>query len=260
VPNPDQPQSTDMPVQMPDHDPVGVEPGARSFYADCLRSLCRSGLPFLLGGTYALNVHTGLDRETKDVDVFCRPGDYPRILGHFAREGYQTTVEDPRWLAKVRRGVLFADIIFNASFGGAPITDVWFEHAVSARIHGSDVRVLSPTELIWSKALVQSRERYDGADVAHVILRRHDAVDWRRLLSHMDGYWEVLLAHLMLFRFVYPSEAGAIPAWLMKELLSRADQHRDLPTPLGRVCRGRILSRADYVVDVTEWGFADLGD
>ena len=70
----------DMPVHLPDHDPIGPEPGARSFYVDCLHHLTRGGTPFLLGGTYALNVFTGIDRSTKDLDVFCRPGDYPRIL------------------------------------------------------------------------------------------------------------------------------------------------------------------------------------
>lgn len=249
-----------MPVQMPDHDPVGIGPGARDFYTECLRHLCGGTAPFLLGGTYALNIHTGLDRETKDLDIFCKPGDYPHILARFARAGYETIVDDPRWLAKVRRGPLFTDIIFNASVSVAPVTDSWFEYASVARIHGCDVRILSPTELIWSKALIQNRDRYDGADVAHVILRKHDAIDWRRLLSHMDGYWEILFAHLLLFRFIYPSEAGAIPRWLMEELLSRTTDHRELPAPRRRVCRGRILSRADYIVDVTDWGFADLFD
>lgn len=249
-----------MPVNVQNHDPVGPKPGARSFYLDCLRHLASGPTPFLLGGTYALNVFTGIDRATKDLDVFCRPGDYPRILSHFAEAGYETVVEDPRWLAKVRKGRLFVDIVFNMSGSIAPVTDLWFENAFPARIHGCDVQVLSPTELVWSKAMVQNRDRYDGADVAHLLLRQHDAIEWRRLLGHMDGYWEILYAHLLNFRFIYPSEADAIPRWLLEELMSRAVCSLDMPRSTLRICRGRLLSRADYLVDVDDWGFADMCD
>ena len=55
------------------------------------------------------------------------------------------------------------------------------------------MRIVGPTELIWSKAFIQLRHRYDGADVVHVILKQSDQIDWRRLLDYMEVHWEVLL-------------------------------------------------------------------
>ena len=53
------------------------------------------------------------------------------------------------------------------------------------------------------------RERYDGADVAHIILAYGDRMDWRRLIDRFGRYWRVLLSHLVLYGFIYPSAARA---------------------------------------------------
>src|SRR5262249_31748636 len=59
---------------------VASSPEAEAFYGAALSELTRSGHAFLLAGTYAVCAYTGLTRATKDLDVFCRAGDVPRIL------------------------------------------------------------------------------------------------------------------------------------------------------------------------------------
>ena len=113
------------------------------------------------------------------------------------------------------------------------------------------------TEFVWSKMFVQDRLRYDGADVAHMILKRHEQIDWRRLLNHMELHWEVLLMHLLNFRYIYPSERDSVPQWLFDELLERLGVQNSIPPPGMRVCRGRIFSPRDYKTDVNEWGFSE---
>jgi hypothetical protein len=231
---------------------------SQAFYAECLRLLRESEIPFLLAGTYAVTAHTGIERASKDLDIFCKAGDYPRILGHLQHSGYETEVEDERWIAKVKHGPWFADVIFSSTSAVAPVTDWWFEEVCTARVYGIEVRVLPPTELIWSKLFVQDRCRYDGSDVAHVMLRQSERIDWQRLLTYAEQHWEVLLTHIINFRFIYPSERNRIPRWLLDELLTRVHQQAELPEPRMKVCRGRHFSRADYLVDITEWGFADI--
>src|SRR5258708_36980408 len=51
---------------------------AEAFYGEALRELSKLGLPFLLAGTYALSAYTGITRATKDLDILCKPSDYPR--------------------------------------------------------------------------------------------------------------------------------------------------------------------------------------
>jgi hypothetical protein len=138
-----------------------------------------------------------------------------------------------------------------------PVNDSWFEHARQTEIFGVNTRIIAPTELICSKAFIQLRHRFDGADIMHLVLKQHDQVDWHRLLSAMGPNWEVLLAHLINFRWAYPAERANIPRWLLDELLERLRLQLDLPLPRMKVCRGRMFSRPDYEVDVKEWGFAD---
>lgn len=247
------------PAFEPKASPTLKNPEAEAFYVEAIRELADLGIPYLLAGTYAVSAYTGITRETKDLDVFCKAGDYPRILAHFKDLGYAVEIEDERWLGKVFKGRHFFDVIFASSNGTMPVGDAWLEHARTIEIFGSQVRIIGPTELIWSKCFIQLRHRYDGADIAHVILRAHDQIDWQRLLGYMELHWEVLLVHLLNFRWIYPAERDRIPAWLMDELLERLEKQRQLPTPQMKVCRGRMYSRVDYEIDVKEWGYADVG-
>ncbi|HSK40223.1 MAG TPA: hypothetical protein VK943_10700 [Arenibaculum sp.] len=231
---------------------------ADRFYTDSLCILNDSKIPYLVAGTFAVNCYTGISRATKDLDIFCKPGDFPRILLHFKDQGFDTEIQDERWLAKVRRGECFFDVIFSSAAAVVSITDDWFRESHPAELYGMPVQLTPPTEMIWSKALLQNRNRYDGADIAHLILRQSERIDWRRLLGHMEQYWEVLLMHVLNFRFIYPSERDRVPGWLFDELLQRARDHAALPVPRTRVCRGRLFSPEDYRVDVVEWGFADI--
>ena len=50
-------------------------PAAEAFYSEVLQLMASSRIPFLVSGTYALASYTGIDRPTKDVDVFAKAGD-----------------------------------------------------------------------------------------------------------------------------------------------------------------------------------------
>ena len=95
--------------------------------------------------------------------------------------------------------------------------------------------------------------------MAHTILKAHDQIDWQRLLAYMEVHWEVLLMHLLNFRWIYPSERDHVPRWVMDELRDRLTAQLEMPPPDMKVCRGRMFSRVDYEIDVKEWGFGDVG-
>jgi hypothetical protein len=233
-------------------------PDAEAFYAESLKLLVQSAIPFLLSGTYAVCAYTGIARPTKDLDVFCKAGDFPKILALFQARGFHIEVEDERWIAKVLQGDRFFDVIFAMSNGAAPVTDAWFEGDDTIEVYGATARITAPTELLVSKMFIQDRYRYDGADVVHVLYRQAERIDWKRLLSYMEPHWEVLLIHLLNFRFVYPTERDLIPRWVMTELTERLAAQISLPSARVKVCRGRMFSPRDYLIDITQWGFADV--
>src|SRR5207302_251148 len=84
----------------------------------------------------------------------------------------------------------------------AVVNDAWFEHAVAGEALGRRVRLVPPEEMIWQKAYIMERERFDGADVLHLLRARGRRLDWPRLLARFGPHWRVLLSHLVLFGFV----------------------------------------------------------
>jgi hypothetical protein len=233
----------------------------REFYREAMRAFDDEGVPFLVGGAYAYARYTGIHRHTKDFDVFVRPGDFDRALAVFARKGWTTDRTFSHWLGKGYKGDDFVDVIFSSGNGVARVDDQWFEHAVDEEVLGYRTRLIPAEEMIWSKSLIMERERFDGADVAHVLHARAEALDWDRLLRRFDpnGGWRVLLAHLVLFGYIYPGDAALLPNRVIEQLSDRL--RRETAEPAGearsRLCRGTILSRSQYLIDVLLWGYED---
>jgi hypothetical protein len=210
----------------------------------------------MLGGAFSLFHHSGIYRDTKDLDVFCKQSDYPKILKYFAEKGYKTDLYDVRWLAKVYKGEYFIDIIFNTVNNICRVDDLWLQHAVKGTFVDREVLFLAPEELIFCKTYVLNRERYDGADLNHILLKTGKELDWKRLLNYLDPHWHLLLAQLVQFQFVYPSEFHAIiPKWLFEELMRRAHEQYELPPAYEKVCRGPMIDQTQYEIDVKEWNY-----
>ncbi|HEX2834744.1 MAG TPA: nucleotidyltransferase [Thermoanaerobaculia bacterium] len=234
-----------------------ANPDKTEFYRHTLELFTEAGLPFLVGGTHAYYRYTGIARETKDFDVFVPREAYPRFEEVVHRAGYQTELKFPHWLGKIYKDKAFIDLIFSGGNGEAAVDDEWFEHSVEGKIFGVPVRLAAPEEMIWSKSYVMERERYDGGDVMHLILRTGTRLDWNRLVRRFGGHWRLLLMQIVKFGFVYPSERHRIPREITEELLQRfLAESNDRSSP-EKVCYGTLTSRAQYLIDVREWGFAD---
>jgi hypothetical protein len=228
-----------------------------AFYVAALQALTRARVPFLIGGAYALQHYTGISRDTKDIDVFVRPGDIEPALQALAAAGYRTELTFPHWLGKALSGDEVLDVIFSSGNGFAQVDEDWFRHAIDGTVLGVPVRLCPAEEMIWSKAFIMERERYDGADVAHLLRVRADQLAWPRLLRRFGPHWRVLLTHLILFGFIYPSERGKIPGWVMDALIQRLHDESAQPAPAEPICGGTLLSRSQYLVDVDTWGYRD---
>lgn len=234
-----------------------TEQSAALFYRHVLETLKASGLPFLLGGAYALNCYTGISRYTKDLDIFIRRHDYDCVSEALLQAGYQSEMTYPHWLAKVHSNGQMVDLIFNSGNGIAVVDDTWFDHAIRARVLDVEVDINPVEEMIWSKAFVMERERYDGADISHLLRARGDRLDWQRLLRRFDLYWRLLLSHLTLFGLAYPAHRNHVPPWIMDELLERLRNEIHTPPPEDNVCAGTLLSREQYLIDIEQWGYQD---
>ncbi len=226
-------------------------------YPTALRALNADGVRYLVGGALALAAYCGIRRNTKDLDLFALPADAQRVLEVLERAGLRTDLPYPHWLGKAYCDTEHVvDVIFNAGNGAAPVDAEWFANARSAVVMGVPVAVCPPEETLWSKAFVMERERFDGADIAHLLLSAAELLDWKRLLRRFGDNWRVLYAHLVLFGFAYPDEAQRVPPWVMRELAGRLESDASRPPPSEHVCKGTLLSREQYLPDL-ERGWSD---
>lgn len=227
------------------------------FYRHALAILKDAEIPHLVGGAYAFARYTGIERHTKDFDVFIKEEDFGRAAWAFQKAGYRSELTFPHWIGKAFHNEDFVDLIFSAGNGVAVVDDRWFEHAVKDRVFGVDVELIPAEEMIWSKGLIMERERFDGADVAHVLRAVGDRLDWPRLLDRYGPYWRALYAHIVLFGFIFPSDRDKVPAWVVKELTDRVRAEADAGNAEEKVCYGTIVSRQQYLKDIGEWGYGD---
>src|SRR2546430_10766722 len=191
------------------------------FHLRSVVALQDQDVPFLIGGAYVVEAYAGVSRRTKDFDLFVRPRHVAAALEALAHAGYKTEKTFPHWLAKAKHGRNCVDLIFRAGNGLCEVDDSWFERAHDEDVLGVAVKLSAPEEMLWMKAYIMERERYDGADVAHILESCAEKLDWPHLLRRFGPDWRLLLSHLVLFGYIYPSECARVPVAIMDALISR---------------------------------------
>jgi hypothetical protein len=233
-----------------------LDQGTIDFYVRVMDALDGAGIGFLVGGAWAFEAHTGIGGRTKDLDLFLRPGDVEAAMGVLEGEGSKTELTSPIWIGKAFEGSELVDLIFSSGNGLCTVDDAWFEHAVPSRVLDRRVGLIPIEEMIWSKSFLMERDRFDGADVQHLVLAADGRLDGERLLARYGVHWRVLLAHVVLFDYAFPSKRALIPDALRDTLMERAanageavevEDARDL-------CYGTFLSRHQYAGDVDDDG------
>jgi hypothetical protein len=65
------------------------------------------------------------------------------------------------------------------------------------------------------------------------------------------------MSHLVLFGFIFPSKRNLVPAEVMGELNARLMKELSEPPAADPLCNGTLLSRIQYLPDITTGGFID---
>lgn len=228
-----------------------------SLFREVIELLEQKRVPFVISGAFALHEHTGIWRDTKDLDLFLPAREVGRALDILEKDGFETEILDDIWLAKAKRDGFFVDLITGMSNGVVRVDYSWIRQASRAQIFGLSARVLAPEDLIASKIFVTRRERFDGADICHVIYGTRGKLDWQRLLSIVGEHWEMLLWQLVLYHYTYPANADFVPREIWDELLQRFKVELAHPNKNFEF-RGSLIDEKMFAIDVTEWGKRDI--
>jgi hypothetical protein len=226
-------------------------------FREVLALCARRGTSYAVAGAFAMQQHTGIFRDTKDLDLFLTADHAVRAIQYLREEGFHCEVCDPVWLFKVHRDEFFVDLITGMSNAAIVVDDSWIRRSIPAVVHEVKTRVLAAEELLASKLFVARRERFDGADIAHIIYGTKGKIDWQRVLQLAGPHWEMLLWALVLFRYAYPAHTNYVPAELWKNLLSHFQDVVLRPNPSDRF-RGSLVDDKVFAIDVNEWGLDNL--
>lgn len=230
-----------------------------SLFREVMQLMTHNNLQCVVSGAFALHEHTGIWRDTKDLDLFMPAQEVGRALKLLECAGFVTEIVDPVWLAKARRNDHFVDLITGMSNGVVRVDYSWIKRAIRSEVFGIPIRVLAPEELIASKVFVTRRERFDGADVCHIIYGTHGKFDWTRLFHLMGEHWEMLLCLLVLYQYVYPACSEYVPRKVWDELLQRLTIELDHPNRALQF-RGSLIDEKMFAIDVQEWALRNIID
>eukprot|EP01111_Echinosteliopsis_oligospora_P010266 TRINITY_DN3165_c0_g1_i1.p1 TRINITY_DN3165_c0_g1~~TRINITY_DN3165_c0_g1_i1.p1 ORF type:complete len:297 (+),score=66.32 TRINITY_DN3165_c0_g1_i1:150-1040(+) len=261
------------------HQKFFIASSSKTFYVNAMKCLDEANIPFLVGGAYAFTHYSGIERPNHDFDIFVKKEDAERILNALTSGlGCMGHKIYPHWLYKSFLGEDFIDIIFSSGNGVSEVDEEWFSRAQKAEILGHPARIIPAEEMIWSKAFIMERERFDGADVAHTIRKYGPKMNWDWLLQRFGAqHWRVLYSHLILAGYIYPSDKEVVPLWVMETLSAKLiEEQKQATAPAAappsadveaskalsaaasrKLCHGTFLSRQQYLKDLCEWEYED---
>ena len=253
------PSEREKPLPVSSSHPPLFSAEQEALFREVMELMNRNKIQCVVSGAFALHEHTGIWRDTKDLDLFMPANEVGRALKLLVKDGFQTEVLDPVWLAKAWRDGYFVDLITGMSNGVVRVNNSWIERARHSEVFGISIRVLAPEELIASKIFVTRRERFDGADICHVIYGARGKLDWGRLLGLAGEHWEMLLWYLVLYHYVYPAHSEYVPQEIWVELLQRFKIELQHPNKQAQF-RGSLIDEKMFAIDVDEWAKHNLID
>ncbi len=233
-------------------------PRQQALFREVLTLMNQRRIPYVVSGAFALQQHTGIWRDTKDLDLFLPSEHAPAALQALRDDKFEVEVSDPVWLAKARRDGFFVDLITGMSNAVITVDQSWIDRGSEAMVLGVPTRVLAAEELVASKLFVTRRERFDGADIAHVYYRAGERMDWQRVLDLAGEHWEVLFWSLVLFHYAYPGATDKVPRAIWDGLFERFQRSFEPGGAPDTRFRGSLIDEKMFAIDVNEWELEDL--
>src|SRR5215472_13988736 len=201
--------------------PGTIPPEQCDVYRRVIDEAIARRIPFALGGAFALAVHTGYWRDTKDIDLYVLPSFRDRMIEVVRDQGlsdyYDKLPYDRWWIYRSSADGTIVDIIWAMANHRAEIDELWMS-GPKVEICGRKLKVLPAEAMIWDKLYIMQRDRCDWPDVMNLLFYVGDRVDWNLLTARIGEDLPLLAGAFMVFRSLAPARAQALPDWLWDRL------------------------------------------
>lgn len=158
--------------------PHRVDEGLATTLKKVASTLKSAGIPFALGGSFAVYAHGGHSSD-HDVDFLLREEDRDQALAELAEVGFRTEQPPEDWLVKVYDEDRMVDLIYRPV--ETPVTMETLADTEQISVEAIFMPVLSATQLMVHKLLSYSQHYCDFATGLPVARSLREQIDWPRV-------------------------------------------------------------------------------
>jgi hypothetical protein len=191
-------------------------------YRCAIHALRDAGIPFMLGGGFALATFIGRWRDTKDIDFYVSPKSREAAIKALTQAGFadyhKQRPYDRRWIYRSIQSGVIVDIIWSMANRRARVDDLWFRRAGSVVIRGQQLPVLPMEEFTWCKLYIVQRDHCDWTDILNLLYARGPEFDWSHLIWRLGDDLPVLKAAVLVYGWLCPKQARQLPEGLWRRL------------------------------------------
>jgi hypothetical protein len=193
-----------------------------SIYSRAIDTVRSTGVPFMLGGGFALAAYTGRWRDTKDIDFYILPKDRDRVVAALTKAGFDDYFGqrpyDRRWIYRSIQSGVIVDIIWSMANQRAQVDEQWFERSGTLKLRGQELSIVPPEELMWCKLYILQRDHCDWTDVFNLLYAVGHQLDWPHVLRRLEEDTPLLKAVLNVYGWLCPKYVLKLPEQLFRQL------------------------------------------
>jgi hypothetical protein len=159
--------------------------GLRSALKQSASALKADGVPFALGGGYALWA-SGAPEPVHDVDMVVPEGDVQAAVDSLSAAGFQIERPPEDWLFKAYLDDDLVDVLHRLA--GVPVERELIDTATEREILGVRIPVLPPTPIMIAKLLSLSEHYANFALLLPPVRAVREQLDWPAIAAAVEGH------------------------------------------------------------------------
>jgi hypothetical protein len=191
-----------------------IPDGEWAVYDEVLDEILSRGIPFAVGGAFAVATYTDCWRNTKDLDLYVLPEHRDKLIAVLTDLGFgdyfDTKGYDRWWIYRAVRDENIVDVIWAMANHRQQIDELWMS-GPEVNLRGRTLKVLPAEALLWDKLYIMQRDRCDWGDVLNLLYSAGASVDWEMLLGRIGEDLPLMAGALSVFRWVAPGRAAELP-------------------------------------------------
>lgn len=173
-----------VPITSPDEISEEDDTPLRVALKQSASALKRDGVPFALGGGYALWAHGGPEPD-HDVDLVVTETDIPAAVDSLSAAGFDIERPPEDWLFKARSNGVLVDVLHKLQ--GRTVTPELLDRAEELEIIGIRIPVLPATEIMITKLQSLAEHYSDFGALLPSVRAVREQLDWDRIREACAG-------------------------------------------------------------------------